>query len=369
MRHLLGLILLPLLAPAAVAQRPPPPVMDGDTLNVVINAIAGLKFDRVRFQAAPGVPIRLTLNNNDVEGDMDHNLVVTRPGARQVVATAGMQTSAEQNYVPRIPQVLVFTPLLKKGNSYVLRFNAPAEPGAYPYVCTFPGHGFVMYGVMYVGQPMPPLAADENVPPSQRTVAVAPLSTREMPGLSFGTTFPAVSRTFMPESGPASIAVGLAPDHGYNFDAGESFLAYAWSGGFVDNQAHWRGNGNAYAQVLGKEYYRSRTGFPFRVGGRETAGHVEFHGYRLVDGGYPEFHYSVDGVRVHELIRSRQDGPGLVRTFRIETSEPVRMLTEAGAGVRFQASAGRWNGSVLELTPAQARQFTLTMIPNAEVAR
>lgn len=370
MRYLLGLILLPLLAPAALAQRPmAPPAMDGDTLAVVINAIPGLKFDRVRFQAVPGVPIRLTVNNNDVEGDMDHNLVVTRPGARQEVVTLAMQVSAEQEYVPRVPQVLTFTPLLEKGESFTLRFSAPTQPGAYPYVCTFPGHGFVMYGVMYVGQPMPPLAADENVPPTQRTVAVAPLSSRELPGLSYGTTFPAVSRTFMPESGPASIAVGLTREHGYNFDAGEAFLAYAWSGGFIDNQPHWRGNGNAYAQVIGTEYFRSKSGFPLRVGGRDAAREVEFHGYRLVDGGLPEFHYSVDGAQVYELIRAREGGPGLVRSFRIEAREPVRFIGEPAAGVRYESSAGRWNGSVLELTPAQARQFTLTMIPDAEAAR
>src|SRR5690606_40117498 len=48
---------------------------------------------------------------------------------------------------------------------------APEKSGAYPYVCTYPGHGFIMYGVMYVShdQNMPPELEDENIPPSRRT--------------------------------------------------------------------------------------------------------------------------------------------------------------------------------------------------------
>jgi putative heme-binding domain-containing protein len=35
---------------------------------------------------------------------------------------------------------------------HVLRFTAPAEPGIYPFVCTFPGHWVVMNGVMVVAR-------------------------------------------------------------------------------------------------------------------------------------------------------------------------------------------------------------------------
>lgn len=373
MKHPIHFLLLPLVGLATLAAAPPAQAQQpgADTVEVTINAIPGLKFDRVRFQVRPGAPVRLVFNNQDSEGDMDHNWVLTRPGARMEVVQASMNTTADQEYVARVPEVLVFTPLVKKGNSYVLRFTAPTEPGAYPYVCTFPGHGFVMYGVMYVGQPMPPLAQDENVPPGQRAAAdAAPVTAaRPYPGLSYGTDgLPAVSRTFIEGSGPAAIAVGLPGGQSYNFDAGEAFLRSAWSGGFVDNQRHWRGNGNAYADVQGEVYYQSRVGFPLRIGSRDSAA-VEFRGYRLVDGGYPEFHYSVDGAEVYELIRPAEGGRGLVRTFRIESREPVRVRTDGEEGVRFEASAGRWTGGVLELTPAQARSFTLSLTPATEGAR
>jgi azurin len=356
-----------------------------DTVTVQINAIPGIKFDRVRFQAAPGAPVKIVFENRDDVADMDHNLVITRPGARMEVVLAGMQAGVENSYVPRIPQVIAFTPQTKRGESYVLTFTAPSESGAYPYVCTFPGHGYVMYGVMYVGQEMPALASDENVPPTQRagedgpSVLAGGQAGAGAPGggggrrpgpppsgppLSFGTTFPAVSRTFMPESGPASIAVGFEDGQAYNFDAGEGFLRYAWSGGFVDNWPHWRGNGNAFATIKGEIFFRSRMGVPLRFGDRTEAGEVEFKGYRLDENDIPEFRYSLDGAEVRERIAPRQGG-GLVRTFRIETTEPVRLITEPETGVSYDASVGRWQDGVLTLTPAQAREFTVTMIPSA----
>jgi putative heme-binding domain-containing protein len=38
----------------------------------------------------------------------------------------------------------------RKTQVHVLRFNAPKEPGVYPYVCTFPGHWVVMNGLLVV---------------------------------------------------------------------------------------------------------------------------------------------------------------------------------------------------------------------------
>ena len=47
---------------------------------------------------------------------------------------------------------------LNPGETQELKFKAPAEEGVYPYVCTFTGHGVVMYGAMYVTtKPLPPL--------------------------------------------------------------------------------------------------------------------------------------------------------------------------------------------------------------------
>jgi azurin len=360
---------------AAPAPAPPPaPARAADTVQVEISAIPGLRFNIPRFEAAPGAIVKLVFRNADSQADMSHNLVITRPGAREKVVQAALQATAQQQYVPSIPEVLFHTPLVEQGDSFTLTFTAPTAAGVYPYACTFPGHGFVMYGAMYVGTPLPPLGGDENVPPTQRVARRQRGGRPDQPpaihqAVSFGTTLPAVSRTFLPESGPASIAVALPGGQSYDFDAGVSYLRYAWSGGFVDNFPHWRGNGNAYADVLGEVWYRSKVHFPWRVGASDSLPEVRFKGYRLVDGGYPEFSYTVGGAEVRELVKPRSGGPGIVRTFEIQTDQPLRFVTDPEGGARFAASAGQMQGKVLTLSPAQARHFTLTMTPSAEGTR
>lgn len=53
-------------------------------------------------------------------------------------------------YVPASADVLFNTPLVNPGNAFELGFTAPAAPGRYPFVCTFPGHWRIMQGVLVV---------------------------------------------------------------------------------------------------------------------------------------------------------------------------------------------------------------------------
>ena len=54
------------------------------------------------------------------------------------------------HYVPESNEVLVHTDLLMPANTQTIHFNTPAQPGEYPYLCTFPGHWMVMNGVLVV---------------------------------------------------------------------------------------------------------------------------------------------------------------------------------------------------------------------------
>ena len=56
----------------------------------------------------------------------------------------------EQNFVPDIPEVLAATPQVAPGRKYTLYMTAPEKPGDYPYVCTYPGHGQIMFGNLKV---------------------------------------------------------------------------------------------------------------------------------------------------------------------------------------------------------------------------
>ena len=255
-------------------------------LRVTINAKAGLQYDVVRFEAKPASKVELKLVNND---DMAHNLVLTKPEQREAVANAALALGTEgdaKNWVPDLDTVLFSTPVLKPDSSHILRFITPKLPGVYPYVCTFPGHGLLMYGAMYVGVPMPPLEKDGNVPEAARQG-----KTEARQFHAWGEKRPLMYRIFMPEASPAAIAVALKHGQNYCWDAGQCRLRYAWYGGFVDPWPVWRGNGHGLAKVLGTKYWESDVPGSIKIGDSEAE--PKFLGYRKVDG-QPEFHYRVN---------------------------------------------------------------------------
>jgi azurin len=120
-------------------------------------------FDVRWFVVEAGKPVQVVLSNTDA---MPHNLVIGRPGSVTAIGTAAATMPLPTDpsvraYVPDSPLVLQATRLLQRGESDTLKFNAPAEPGEYNFVCTFPGHWVRMYGVMLV---VPSLDAWESKP-------------------------------------------------------------------------------------------------------------------------------------------------------------------------------------------------------------
>ena len=116
-------------------------------------------FTRQEFTVRPGQPVKLVFTNPDAT---DHNLVLVRPGALEVVGMAANEmardpANAAGDFVPESQRdlILAATPMIgptRKALAHVLRFEAPTEPGVYPYVCTFPGHWIVMNGRMVVAR-------------------------------------------------------------------------------------------------------------------------------------------------------------------------------------------------------------------------
>lgn len=142
---------------------------DGVT-EVTLKVMPGLQFDVVRFTVKPGASVKLSFTNTD---DMSHNLLITKPGKRLAVVNAALQLEEKgpvMNYIPKSSDVLWSVPILSPEQTKSLSFKAPLQAGAYPYVCTYPGHGFVMYGVMYVNAEgkMPELKNDPNIPPARQ---------------------------------------------------------------------------------------------------------------------------------------------------------------------------------------------------------
>ena len=129
--------------------------------EVVINTQPGMKYDTEMLEIVAGSKVKLTLNNPD---DMQHNLLVTKPGTLQVVgelaAEMGLAGTAN-SYIPDSDLVLYHTRLLEPETSESIYFEVPEQPGDYPFVCTVPGHWRMMNGIIRVVEQDKKLAVNE----------------------------------------------------------------------------------------------------------------------------------------------------------------------------------------------------------------
>lgn len=328
--------------------------------TVELKAVAGLKYDKVRFTVEPGSTIRIILKNVD---EMMHNLLLVKPGSREEVviqAEAMGEEGMENDYVPNSSNVLVYTPLLKPGEKTSIVFEVPDKEGVYPYVCTYPAHGLVMYGAMYVTNNPNELSRineDSNIPESVRNEIAANNSMHPYP-----IEMPVLTRLFMPESSPAAIAVGMEKNQSYNWDAGFSHLRYVWHGGYIDASKQWDAKAHEVAKIEGDIYYRNTIGFPFRIVQQDSIPEPDFRGYTLING-YPEFKYQMGEVMVRELILPAEKLPGFQIQYILEgVNEPIWYVLSDNENLQVSTSKGEMKGNMIKLTSEQAREFTITII-------
>jgi azurin/glucose/arabinose dehydrogenase len=142
----------PAALPAAKHQTAMPAGWNGAVdATITLRAVPGeLRYDLPSVAVKAGSRVRLVFDN---AGDMLHNVVVVRPGTANAVAEAAMKMGLEgptREYIPASDDVLYHTSLLQPGAGESIYFVAPTTPGEYMYVCTFPGHGFSMQGVLRV---------------------------------------------------------------------------------------------------------------------------------------------------------------------------------------------------------------------------
>jgi putative heme-binding domain-containing protein len=119
-------------------------------------------FDKERLVVQAGKPIEVLFENNDL---MPHNFVLTQPGALEEIGLMGEAQATEpgaleRHYVPNSKKILLSSRLLAPRDAQKLSFTAPAQPGIYPYVCTYPGHWRRMYGALYVVENLDDYLAD-----------------------------------------------------------------------------------------------------------------------------------------------------------------------------------------------------------------
>lgn len=340
------------------------PIQAQTPREILITTLPGLQFDRVQWAAKPGEKLKIIFTNQD---DMSHNLLLVKPGRRLAVVQQAEELAEkgpEANYIPNSPDILWSIPVISPGQSASIELTAPSEEGAYPYVCTYPGHGYIMYGVMHVSKKLqtPPLDDDPDVPDLRKEAMNDHAHHHEPKDHPFELVPPYYYRAFMEGSGLASVAVRLPQRLAYCWDASACKLQYAWSGDFLDNKDFWHGHKNAYAQVLGEIFYRDQVQHPLRIGNPMLLPTVIFKGYRLVDR-YPEFNYLVNGVEVFECIREKADGTGLERRFRIPYQlEPIWFHFSPNDGMSYECSSGQLESKgIIKLSPEEAAEFTIIM--------
>jgi azurin len=121
---------------------------------ITIGANDQMKFEPATIQAKPGEKLRIVLKPMGTMPKiaMSHNFVILKPGSNDAKFAEASAMARPDFIAPALKsQVLVATTLAGNGETVSAEFTAPAKPGRYTFICTFPGHYAAgMKGVLVV---------------------------------------------------------------------------------------------------------------------------------------------------------------------------------------------------------------------------
>lgn len=109
-----------------------------------------MRYDVSELTVKPGKKIKLTFANPDY---MPHNIMLVNPGKADEVGLQAIALGASGfsvGFVPESKEILWASQLVDHGQEETIEFTAPTKEGAYPYICSFPGHHLLMRGTLYV---------------------------------------------------------------------------------------------------------------------------------------------------------------------------------------------------------------------------
>ncbi|MCA9067002.1 MAG: cytochrome C precursor, partial [Planctomycetaceae bacterium] len=109
-----------------------------------------MMYDVRELTVKPGKKVKLTFANYDF---MPHNIMLVNPGKADEVGLAAVELGArgfDVGFIPESKEILWHSQLTDYGQEEVIEFTAPTVEGAYPYICSFPGHHRLMRGTLYV---------------------------------------------------------------------------------------------------------------------------------------------------------------------------------------------------------------------------
>ena len=145
---LAGLLIFPVLCMADSSSAPRVIAIHAGVENA-------MKFDVATITAAPGETIKVVLTNasNLPKTVMGHNWILLKAGNDPVAFAQTAAPEVGSGYIPAKleDKMIAHINLLGPGESGEVVFNAPTEPGDYPFLCSFPAHCIVgMKGVFTV---------------------------------------------------------------------------------------------------------------------------------------------------------------------------------------------------------------------------
>lgn len=118
--------------------------------TIIIGTKPGMKYDIESFNLKPNEKVKLTFKNFD---DMQHNLLIVSPGSGNEIGELAMKmglNGPKMNYIPKNKKVLFHTNLLQPKSEETIYFIAPEQIGKYEFICTYPGHYFIMRGIINI---------------------------------------------------------------------------------------------------------------------------------------------------------------------------------------------------------------------------
>jgi uncharacterized cupredoxin-like copper-binding protein len=121
-------------------------------IRAVTNDDGTMSYDKKEWTVAAGQTVSVEFTNPDTA---QHNFLLAAPGSLKVIGAAADEmvrkdTGEDVNYVPKLPQIIYAAPVLEPKKVTKFSFKAPANPGQYVVICTFPGHWKTMNGTLIV---------------------------------------------------------------------------------------------------------------------------------------------------------------------------------------------------------------------------
>ncbi len=112
--------------------------------TVELTAGDTMKFDKTEITARPGETLHIVLKNTGAMPKIAaaHNFVLLTAGTDQVEFTKDAFNARETDFIPPSMKAAVIanTGLVGPGETVEVTFKAPAKPGNYAFLCSFPGH-------------------------------------------------------------------------------------------------------------------------------------------------------------------------------------------------------------------------------------